>query len=108
MSTGRFCLGLRPNPILEGRAAPAFLPVQTGPQSFVLADKLAYCRMSYKEELPQAPFERWWPAWGNEVLPSAIRIEIAPLPSEKMRLPLTTITAPVHVTRDVRMQYDSY
>jgi prepilin-type N-terminal cleavage/methylation domain-containing protein len=108
LSTGRFCFGLRANPLLEGRPAPVFLPVATGSQSFVLADKLAYCRMSFKEDLPEAPFERWWPVWGKEVLPSAIRIEMAPLPSERMRLPLTTITAPVHVTRDVRMTYDSY
>ena len=98
-STGRFCLG-KSGPI------PSFLPVQTGPQSFVLADRLAACRMLYRETLPDPPYERWVPAWGKEILPSAIRIEMTPLPSDKMRLPLVTVTAPVRVTRDLRMQYE--
>lgn len=104
LSTGRFCLGLRPGP--GGQQIPAFLPVQTGPQSFVLADRLAACRMWFLERLPDPPFERWVPVWGKEVLPAAIRIEMAPLPSDKLRLPLVTVTAPIHVTRDPRIPYD--
>lgn len=103
-STGRFCLGMRPGP--ANQPIPAFVPVQTGPQSFVLADRLAVCRISYRETLPDPPFERWVPVWGKEVLPSAIRIEMAPLPSDKLRLPLVTLTAPVRVTRDPRVSYD--
>src|SRR5205823_2109956 len=104
-STGRLCAGLQPNPLLGGQEAPVFVPVAIGPQSFVLADKLAACRMLYREALPDPPYERWLPVWGKPVLPSAIRIEMAPLPSDKMRLPLITVTAPIHITRDPRIDY---
>lgn len=99
-STGRFCLGKPNGPV------PAFLPVQIGAQSFVLADQLAACRMMYRETLPVAPFERWVTVWSKDTLPSAIRIEMIPLASDKLRLPLVTVTAPVRVTRDPGMTYE--
>ena len=103
LTTGRFCVGRGENGV------PSFLPVQTGTASFVLADKLASCRMMYRETLPDPPFERWVPFWGKDTLPTAIRIEMAPLPSDKLRLPLVTITAPVRVTRDPRVvTYEGY
>ena len=105
LSTGRLCLGLRPGGP-NNLPMPAFVPVQTGPQSFVLADKLAVCRMLYREALPDPPFERWVPVWTKELLPSAIRIEMTPLPSDKMRLPLVTVVAPVRETRDPRIPYE--
>ena len=105
-STGRFCFGKRPNPLIDNLPAPVFLPVETGPRSFVLADKLAVCRMMYRENLADPPYERWWPVWAKDTLPSAIRIEMVPLPSERQRLPLVTVTAPVHVTRDPRIGYE--
>ena len=101
-STGRFCLGKPNGPV------PVFLPVQTGAQSFVLADKLAACRMMYRETLPVAPFERWVAVWSKDTLPSAIRIEMIPLASDKLRLPLVTVTAPVRVTRDPSVTYEGY
>jgi prepilin-type N-terminal cleavage/methylation domain-containing protein len=101
-STGRFCVGLKP-----GSPAPLFIPVEIGPRSFVLADKLASCRIIYREALPDPPFERWVPVWTSPVLPSAIRIEMAPLPSDRLRLPLVTVTAPVRVTKDPRVNYDA-
>ena len=101
LSTGRFCLGRHPDvPV------PAFLPVQTGPQSFVLADRLAACRFLYREVVPEPPFERWVPVWGKDTLPSAIRIEMVPLASDKLRLPLITVTAPVRVSRDPKVIYE--
>jgi hypothetical protein len=98
-STGAFCTGVGPHP-LAPEPAPQFLPVQVGRQSFVLADKLAFCRIGYRMALKEPPFERWVPVWTRPVLPSAIRIEMAPLPQDRMRLPLVTITAPIRVTRD--------
>ena len=54
LSTGRFCGGMRGTTVL-------FFPVQIGPASFVLADKLAHCRFLYREEreLPLGPI--WHP-----------------------------------------------
>lgn len=100
LSTGPLCIGRGENGI------PAFVPVQTGSRSFVLADKLAACRMVYREALPDPPFERWVPVWIKDTLPSAIRIEMIPLPSDKMRLPLVTVTAPVRITKDPKVIYE--
>lgn len=97
MTTGLFCTGRGQNGI------PSFLPVQAGAKSFVLADKLVGCRFSFRETMQEPPFERWLPVWNKETLPTAIRIEMAPLASDKMRLPLVTVTAPVRVTRDPRV-----
>ena len=68
--------------------------------SFVLADKLAYVKFWFRETLKEEPWERWVPVWSKKVLPSAIRIEMVPLPVERLRLPLVTVTAPVRITRD--------
>jgi general secretion pathway protein J len=105
-STGSYCVGMRPSP-LTGRPTPIFLPVDAGSNSFVLADHLAVCRMMYLETLTDPPAERWLPVWEKETLPSAIQIEMAPLPTDHLRLPLVTVIAPVHVTRDPRIQYDA-
>jgi hypothetical protein len=95
---GALCAGLAPNE--QGLLMPAFPPVEVGPASFVLADKLAYCRFSYRQTLPPPEMERWFPAWSMpQLLPSGIRIEIAPLAPDPGRLQLLSITAPVHVTR---------
>jgi hypothetical protein len=88
---GQFCL---PGP------TPTFPPIQIGPASFVLADKLAYCRFSFRElQLPPAQ-PRWVPRWiQQQYLPNAIRVEMAPLSPDAGRLQPVTLTIPVHVTR---------
>jgi prepilin-type N-terminal cleavage/methylation domain-containing protein len=78
-----------------------FLPVAPGPQSFVLADRLAFCRFVYLQPLPDAPFQLWRPDWvlpGR--LPLAIRIEMDPLDTGASSLHVTTVTVPLHVTRN--------
>lgn len=89
---GQFCA--------PGTPAPVFLPIQTGPASFVLADKLAYCRFSFRElQVPPAP-PRWVPLWTQaRYLPNAIRIEMAPLNPNAGALQPVALTIPVHVTR---------
>ena len=62
--------------------------------------------MVYRETLVDPPFERWVPVWLKDTLPSAIRIEMIPLPSDKMRLPLVTVTAPVRITKDPKVIYE--
>ena len=60
-------------PRIRARFCPA-------PQSFVLADRLAFCRFSYLEPRSQAPFRIWRPDWVQlQQLPLGIRIEMAPL-----------------------------
>jgi prepilin-type N-terminal cleavage/methylation domain-containing protein len=78
---------------------PLFRPVEIGPRSFVLADKLAYCRFSFREPpRPPAP-ERWYPVWPRQEWPSAIHIDMAPLDPDPSRVPLMSATVPFRVNR---------
>ncbi|MDE3197787.1 MAG: hypothetical protein KGN84_15670, partial [Acidobacteriota bacterium] len=77
-----------------------FAPIVTGPNSFVLADRLSYCRFSYLVPSAQPPFHFWSPAWPRgDVLPSAIRLEMEPLDHTPSELHMTTVTVPMNVTR---------
>jgi len=90
-STGMLCFGNN----------NGFLPVEVGPQSFVLADQLAFCRISYLGQPEDGPPRaQWLPVWRRRELPLAIRIEMAPLEPDAGRLPLTTLTVPVRVNKD--------
>lgn len=99
INAGFLCTGL-------SDGIPNFNETGPNPQSFVLADKLAYCRFTYRETLPFPELEKWTPAWiKGDRLPSGIRIEMAPLNPEPARLQLMTITAPVRVTKWVLGPY---
>ena len=78
-----------------------------GPTSFVLADKLAFCRFTYLEQ-PQDPnaFPVWKPAFGGVGWPSAIRIEMTPMEADFSHLQPITVTAPIRIRRSVDVQYD--
>lgn len=102
-AAGAFCAGQAPDE--TGMMRPLFLPIETSSSSFVLADKLAYCRFSYRLVGPSAnpvagPTAIWFPQWSKRWLPNAIRIEMAPLEPDSARVQLVTLTIPVHVTRD--------
>jgi hypothetical protein len=96
---GLFCVGVAAPPE-GGPPAPRFVPINTGPDSFVLQDKLAYCRFSFRD-LPASPAQKpiWVQRWVKPVLPNAIRIEMAPLAPDPGRLQPVTLTIPIHVTR---------
>ncbi|HZU26666.1 MAG TPA: prepilin-type N-terminal cleavage/methylation domain-containing protein [Bryobacteraceae bacterium] len=103
-STGAFCMASG-DPSLP----PRFAPVQAGPQSFVLADKLASCRFEYYEvAYSPAPLQQWWPRWDKPQLPQAIRIEMAPLKARSTEVELQPVTAPLHVTRNPMVVYGQY
>ena len=104
ISAGSLCLGFSPDPT-TGRPSPHFLPVAAGPSSFVLADHLAYCRFVYRETLPPPELEKWWPVWNRPLLPSAVRIEMAPLRVDPGSPPMMTVTAPIRVNRDPMQTY---
>lgn len=85
-----------------------FLPISIGPDSFVIADKLAYCRFSFRDarQTGQAPV--WLSRWEKTtLLPSAIRVEMAPLTPDLGRLQPVTLTIPVRVTRLPMEKYDN-
>jgi prepilin-type N-terminal cleavage/methylation domain-containing protein len=97
-SAGVFCTGMGMDPI-SGSPGPLFAPIQIDSGSFVLADKLAFCRMSYRD-IPNPPDPpKWLLSWTKPVLPSAIRFEMAPLTPDPGRVQPVTLTIPVHITR---------
>lgn len=90
----------------SGRRIVHYTAVTSGPNSFVLADRLAFCRFSYLEPLLQAPFQLWRPDWVQpQRLPQAIRIEMAPLEASPQGLHVTTVTARVNVNRTPGLAY---
>jgi general secretion pathway protein J len=106
--TARLCMGHTRDPQTGGTLA-AFAPVEAGPNSFVLADKLAYCRFSYftipvDSRVPP----HWEPNWIFAGWPFALRIEMAPLEPDPLRLQPITVTAPIHLHRSPDIPYADY
>jgi prepilin-type N-terminal cleavage/methylation domain-containing protein len=96
LAAGRFCT-----------AAGQFVPVAAGPGSFVLADKLAYCRFSYLAPAASANEPSGWKtAWNTQTWPLAIRIEMAPLAADPSRVQPISFTAPVYLHRNPEIQYE--
>jgi len=81
-------------------------PAQVTPQSFVLADKLAYCRFVYKDSIRESVLSGpWLNAWVKPDFPAAVRVEMAPLVADLANLPLVNVTVPMHVNREVIPPY---
>jgi prepilin-type N-terminal cleavage/methylation domain-containing protein len=102
---GMFCTGVAPDPS-SPTPVTRFIPVQIGGGSFVLADKLAYCRFSYRELIPPAE-PKWVLRWVRPALPTAIRVEMEPLIPDASRLQPVTLTLPVRVNRLPLERYDN-
>jgi prepilin-type N-terminal cleavage/methylation domain-containing protein len=99
------CLGAVPDPL--GGMHVRFAPITPGPRSFVLADRLEYCRFAYLDPppVPNAP-ERWVPEWVLPRWPAAVRVEMASAPDSKNpNLRPITFVAPVHIRRSPEIQY---
>lgn len=80
-------------------------PVVT-PQSFVVADRLAVCRISYQNYDPQMHMgTEWLTAWTAPDLPAAVHVEMIPMLGDAGRLGLVSVTAPIHVNRSVMADY---
>ena len=100
------CLGGAPQP--GGGMKLQLTPPQTGPGTFILADKLAGCTFSYLREAPGTSRREWVASWGERGLPLAIRIQMAPLRPDPSRAQFRTMTLPVRVNRDPYMPYEDY
>ncbi|HYZ85020.1 MAG TPA: prepilin-type N-terminal cleavage/methylation domain-containing protein [Bryobacteraceae bacterium] len=104
-SLAGLCLGVTPDPI-GGFPVGRFRSIEVGGSSFVLADRLAYCRMLYREDLPPpAVGERWVPRYIRFRWPAAIRIEMAPLEPDPGRLQLSSVTEVIRIQRDPFQTY---
>ena len=102
---GPLCLGLVPSPDTAD-LSPRMRPVEAGPASFVLADRLAFCRFAYRETMPPPILERWTPEWKRSIFPTAVRIEMAPLHPDPSRLQPMPLTIPVRVTKQAKDIYE--
>jgi prepilin-type N-terminal cleavage/methylation domain-containing protein len=107
VSAGQSCTGMATDP-MSGQSVPQFLPIPVGPQSFILADKLAWCRFSYLEAEPQPLDPMWRPDWAAHAWPLGIRVEMAPLEDPRARLRPLTVTAEIPVNRSPDVNYVDY
>jgi general secretion pathway protein J len=100
---GRLCMAFSPE------SGALFATPEASPKSFVLADKLAYCRFSYMA-LPKTPQEPriWTPIWATKGWPIGIRVEMAPIEPNPARLQPITVTAPLYLYRSPEVQYTDY
>jgi prepilin-type N-terminal cleavage/methylation domain-containing protein len=92
----------------EFGATTTFRPIEPGPGSFVLADKLAACRFTFQELRQPPEFQRWYETWTKQEWPSAIRIEMTPLKAEPGMLKMMTVTAPVRLTKSPMQVYSDF
>lgn len=98
-ASGPLCAGLAPDP-LTGRPGILWRPVVVGPRSFVLADKLAFCRFAYKEERPPAEPDIWHPKWPIYTdTPAAVRIDMAPFLPDPGQLQVPPVVMTFHPNR---------
>jgi general secretion pathway protein J len=77
------------------------------PHSFVLADKLAYCRFTYLGPAPNPNDPGiWGPVWAHAAWPFGIRVEMAPMDPNPSRLQPVTVTVPVYMYRKAERYAD--
>jgi prepilin-type N-terminal cleavage/methylation domain-containing protein len=100
VGAGFFCSPPAPDP-LTGISALGFTPPRQAPSSFVLADRLAYCRILYREPAMQGqPPREWLPKWiRTDAWPEAVRVEMASRDSDPARLAPLGVTALLGVTK---------
>lgn len=105
LGAAALCSGMTQDPATNTQV-PRFAPVAAGPNSFVLADKLAYCRFTYLAP-PTVPFgpEVWTAHWVKTGWPLAVRIDMAPFEADPSRLQPITVVAPVFIRRLVDFAY---
>lgn len=81
-------------------------PPQPNATSFILADRLSSCSISYKDRLTDSVRTgNWFQAWVKPDLPSAVHFEIVPLNPDAANLPLVSVTIPIYINREVRNPY---
>jgi general secretion pathway protein J len=91
-------------PFCGGSTLP---PAQSAASSYILADRLASCVFSYREQIPDQPLSsNWLPSWDRGELPAAVKIEMTPLDSSPALLPVMSVTVPIRINRQVRSRYE--
>jgi type II secretory pathway component PulJ len=104
LSAGARCDSFVIDPVTMA-ARPHFLPIAAGPQSFVLADNLEFCRFRFfSQPQPNIP-SAWAPEWLASEWPRAVRIEMGPLKPDPAQLQPISVTVPLRVLRSARVAY---
>jgi hypothetical protein len=109
LSTGRLCTTYADSGF--GFRIPQFLPVNASTQSFVLADKLAYCRFNYLWNLPNSNPQHpvaWSPTPAGPGWPIAVRMEMAPIQPDPGTLQPLTVTAALHLHLSPLIPYGDF
>ncbi len=107
LSAGKLCTGVEVDPT-TGKNAAKFGPVTVGPGSFVLADKLEYCRFSYlcPPPLPDPnAVPQWKSKWAAGEWPRGVRIEMAPYEADPGRVQPIAATIPLLLHLHPEIQY---
>jgi prepilin-type N-terminal cleavage/methylation domain-containing protein len=108
LAAGLTILAIEQDP-LTMRSVTRFAPIVPGPQSFVLADRLKFCRFSYLERRNTAPFQAWVQELaGPQLLPLGVRIEMAPLDTATTDLHVTAVTVPLSINPIPGVPYGDY
>ena len=108
VNAGQLCEGVMPDP-QTGLGVPRFAPVAATPNSFVLADKLAFCRFAYYTQLPDPRLPLTWRSnWAKSGWPLAIRIDMAPLDPDPSRLQPISVVAPIFINRTPETDYAGF
>jgi hypothetical protein len=104
-SAGRLCVGFgAPDPVTSA-APPVFAPVQPNPHSFVLADKLKYCRFEYLTPAVSGGLLAWRETWAGRGWPRALRVQMAPLEPDPARVQPISVTVPIQIFRNPEVLY---
>jgi len=86
-----------------------YAPVSQSSRSFVLADKLAFCRFTYQRAMLEVlPEWTWEPQFTADNWPRAVRIEMAPLEADPSRLQPISVTAVIRVHRNPGVLYGDF
>lgn len=108
LQAAQMCLGFSPSP--SGVGLTQFAPPQVTNHTFVLADKLAFCRFSFLQHPVASVLDPpvWLPDLEYQGWPQAVRIEMAPLEPDPTRLQPIAMTIPLRVYRAPEIPYGDY
>lgn len=85
---------------------PQFAPLDSNPESFVLADRLERCSFLFEVQRTDGqPGFVWVPEYHGPVLPRGIRIDMAPLETKASEIPPGAITVPFPISRKLGLGY---
>jgi general secretion pathway protein J len=83
-----------------------FYPIEVGARSFVIADRLSYCRLFYQGIVGVPPHREWMDEWPGRDFPLAVRIDLTPVENDPSRLHPVSVTAALRSERSEQTRYD--